>query len=134
MSIRFSKIELEKMKVGIIGLGFVGLPLLLEMNKKFSVFGFDKEIGKINMLKNNISYISDISNVDLKKSKLKNLFEMSKVSKIVECDYIIFVSNTTKNKSPDRLYQIHFSNFSFLKKNQTIILESSVSRCNSRYF
>ena len=68
MSIRFSKIELEKMKVGIIGLGFVGLPLLLEMNKKFSVFGFDKEIGKIKMLKNNISYISDISNVDLKKS------------------------------------------------------------------
>ena len=49
------------MKVGIIGLGFVGLPLLLEMNKKFSVFGFDKEIGKIKMIKNNISYLSDIS-------------------------------------------------------------------------
>ncbi len=117
------------MKVGIIGLGFVGLPLLLEMNKKFSVFGFEKEISKIKMLKNNISYISDISNINLKKSKLKNLFEMNKINKIIKCDYIIFcVPTPLKNKSPDMSYiKNSFSTiFPFLRKNQTIILESSV--------
>ena len=41
----------SKLKVGIIGLGYVGLPLLLLINKKFNVFGFDKDINKVNLLK-----------------------------------------------------------------------------------
>ena len=36
------------MKIGIIGLGYVGLPLLLEFSKKFKVIGFDKNIKRIN--------------------------------------------------------------------------------------
>ena len=36
------------MKIGIIGLGYVGLPLLLAFSKKFEVIGFDKNITRIN--------------------------------------------------------------------------------------
>ena len=45
--------------VGIIGLGYVGLPLLLEINKKFIVYGFDINDDKIKLLKkkNHISLI-----------------------------------------------------------------------------
>ena len=50
----------KKLNVGIIGLGYVGLPLLLLINKKFNVFGFDKDIDRINLLKKGISYNSDI--------------------------------------------------------------------------
>ena len=54
----------KKLKVGIIGLGFVGLPLLRLIRKKIDVYGFDENHSKIKN-KKNISYISDITNDDL---------------------------------------------------------------------
>ena len=41
----------KKINIGIIGLGYVGLPLLLLINKKFNVFGFDKDKSKVSSLK-----------------------------------------------------------------------------------
>ena len=34
-------VNIEKMKITVIGLGYVGLPLLVEFGKKFNVIGFD---------------------------------------------------------------------------------------------
>ena len=48
----------DKKIIGVIGLGYVGLPLLLLMNKKFKVYGFDIDKKKIDLLKKNQSYIS----------------------------------------------------------------------------
>ena len=46
----------KKLKVGIIGLGFVGLPLLrLIRKKKIDVYGFDENHSKIKKIKKNIS-------------------------------------------------------------------------------
>ena len=45
---------LKKFKIGVIGLGYVGQPLLIELSNYFSVIGFDlnnKKIDKINRLK-----------------------------------------------------------------------------------
>ena len=39
--------------IGVIGLGYVGLPLLLLINKKFKVLGFDINKQKVEMIKNN---------------------------------------------------------------------------------
>ena len=44
-----------KKKIAIIGLGYVGLPLLLLINKKFDILGFDKDKNKIKLLNKNIS-------------------------------------------------------------------------------
>ena len=41
----------QKKIIGIVGLGYVGLPLLLLINKKFKVFGFDNSKAKIEMIK-----------------------------------------------------------------------------------
>ena len=59
-----------KKKIGIIGLGFVGLPLLVLLNKlKYDVYGFDISQEKIEFLKKNISYNSDVTSKELKQIK-----------------------------------------------------------------
>ena len=119
----------RKIKIGIIGLGYVGLPLILLVNKKYEVFGFDLDEEKINLLKKNSSYISDVSNKELKKINKNNIFSMKEVNNISKCDYIIFCLPTPlKKNTPDMSYIILAFNkvFKYLRKNQTIILESSV--------
>ena len=64
-------IKKNKKIIGVIGLGYVGLPLLLLINKKFKVYGFDID-KKIEQLKKNQSYISDISNREIILIKNKN--------------------------------------------------------------
>ena len=95
----------KKIKVGIIGLGYVGLPLLLLMKKKFVTYGFDLSEEKIRLLKNNLSYISDISNKELKKINKKNIFSMTELESISHCNYIIFCLPTPlKRNNPDMSY------------------------------
>ena len=48
------KIQNKQATIGVIGLGYVGLPLVIEfLKKKFSVIGFDNDVNKINKLKKN---------------------------------------------------------------------------------
>ncbi len=119
----------SKLKVGIIGLGYVGLPLLLLINKKFNVFGFDKDVNKVNLLKKKKSYISDVKNSELKKISSDIFYSTSDYNKISLCDYIIICLPTPLKKNcPDMSYiENCFSEiYKYLKKHQTIILESSV--------
>jgi UDP-N-acetyl-D-glucosamine dehydrogenase len=119
----------KKINVGVIGLGYVGLPLLLLINKKFNVFGFDKDNHKINMLKKKLSYISDVKNNELKKLDPNIFCYGSEYHKLSLCDYVIICLPTPLKKNiPDMSYiENCFSEiYSNLKKNQTIILESSV--------
>jgi len=67
------KIKLKKAKIGIIGLGYVGLPLACVFaKKKFDVTGFDIDKNKIAYLKKSRSYIKHIKNAEL--LKIKNYF------------------------------------------------------------
>lgn len=119
----------KKINVGVIGLGYVGLPLLLLINKKFNVFGFDKDNHKINMLKKKLSYISDVKNNELKKLDPNIFCYSSEYHKLSLCDYVIICLPTPLKKNlPDMSYiENCFSEiYNNLKKNQTIILESSV--------
>src|SRR5690606_30977559 len=49
----FNEIENGQKSIAVIGLGYVGLPLALELSKKFKVFGFDINPKRVEMLKNN---------------------------------------------------------------------------------
>jgi UDP-N-acetyl-D-glucosamine dehydrogenase len=123
------KIDQNKI-IGIIGLGYVGLPLLMLINKKFKVFGFDNDKTKIKMIKENKSYNSDIPNKEFKSIKKDNIYLMEKsLEKISKCNYLILCLPTPlKNDRPDMSYlqQVFKKIYPFLVKNQTIILESSV--------
>ena len=62
-SLVIKNLKRKKISVGVVGLGYVGLPLLkLISDKKVKAFGFDLDKRKINSLKKNVSYISDLKN------------------------------------------------------------------------
>ena len=63
------KIKLKKFSVGIIGLGYVGLPLAIKyINKGIKVFGIDQDKTKIEKHKNGNSYIDSIKTNYFKKN------------------------------------------------------------------
>ncbi len=58
----------KKLKIAVVGLGYVGLPLAVEFAKKgFSVLGIDLDKDRINQLKGKLSYITDVPSSDIKK-------------------------------------------------------------------
>ena len=60
------KLKTKKAIIGVIGLGYVGLPLaILFAKKKFKVFGFDIDKNKIRKIKQKKSYIGKISSKDI---------------------------------------------------------------------
>ena len=64
------KIKHKKAVVGIIGLGYVGLPLALECCKKgFKTIGFDIDKNKIEKINLGISHIKQVKNINLPKKK-----------------------------------------------------------------
>lgn len=54
------KIKAKKAKIGVVGLGYVGLPLALEfVQSGYCVTGIDKNEGRVNSLKKGVSYLID---------------------------------------------------------------------------
>ena len=122
-------IKSKKATVGIIGLGYVGLPLSILFSKKnFKVFGFDIDKNKIKSLIKGNSYIERIStkeiNQFLKKGKCFDKFE-----KIAECDVIVIcVPTPLKNKNiPDLSFVRKTLNSikNKLRPGQLLVLEST---------
>lgn len=125
------KIKSKKAKIGIIGLGYVGLPLALLFAKKgFKVVGIDIDRGRIHRLKEGTSYITDISDVELKSAlgtrRLEATGDFSAVKKL---DAVIICVPTPldKRRRPD---MSHIKNASLkvkehIKRGQIIILEST---------
>tara|TARA_E500000178_G_C16995631_1_gene743029 strand:- start:422 stop:1720 length:1299 start_codon:yes stop_codon:yes gene_type:complete len=124
------KISDKKASIGIIGLGYVGLPLAYEFSiAGFRVIGFDKDISKLNKINKCESYIERISNSNLKQLK-KYDFKTSKNYKdIMKIDIIILCLPTplNKNKTPNMKYiNESLNNIDrYIVKNQIIALEST---------
>ena len=133
-----NKIRDKTAKIGIVGLGYVGLPLALQFaKKKFKVVGFDIDINKISLLKKEKSYIKHISNTLIKKYKNKIEFEKN-FQKIISTDVIILCLPTpiTDKHKPDLSYiKKTLENLkNFLSEGQIIILESSTYPGSTRHF
>lgn len=88
-------------KIGIIGMGYVGLPLAVEFSKKMAVIGFDTNEKRINELKTGNDSNLEVPERDL--VSLKNLFLTSNSKDIGTCDiYIITVPTPIDGlKNPD---------------------------------
>ena len=66
MSKLINLIDKTQAKIGIIGLGYVGLPLTISfVSKAFKVIGFDIDQEKVNKLNNKKSYIKHINNKEI---------------------------------------------------------------------
>ena len=104
--------------------------LHLLSQKKIDCYGFDIDKSKIRDIKKNTSYISDLKNTNLKIINKNKIFSMNEIQNINKVDYIIFCLPTplNKHKAPDMsLIKNAFNRVKkYLKKKQTIILESTV--------
>lgn len=129
-SILLNKIINKQVKIGIVGLGYVGLPLFLNFYKSnFFVVGFDKNKKYLNDLKKNKNIISNLDTSILKKKNSKYLITNT-ISDLKKCDVIIICLPTPiyKNNTPDlRIINNFFFNLKkVLKKNQLLVIESTI--------
>lgn len=89
----------KRAKIGIIGLGYVGLPLALRFAEVgFPVLGIDVDKEKIAMIKKGISYISDIP---LETSNLRSINASTDASLLIEADAAIICVPTPLSKTRD---------------------------------
>jgi UDP-N-acetyl-D-glucosamine dehydrogenase len=121
----------KKARVGVIGLGYVGLPLLTEFAAKgFTGIGFEVDERKANQIKAGQSYIGDVPS-----SRLKELVNTGRLSAttdfnhLAECDAIIICVPTPlrKTKEPDVSYILAAAEQiqQRLRRGQLVILEST---------
>ena len=99
------KIKHKKIIVGIVGLGYVGLPLALACCKNgFKTIGFDIDKDKIEKINLGISYIKQIKNINIPSKK--KIHATDNFSVIKNCDLIILCVPTplSKNLNPDLSY------------------------------
>lgn len=125
------KINKNEATIGVVGLGYVGLPLLMEfVEQNFKTIGFDIDDNKVTMLNAGESYIKHIDGKRVKKVRDTGIFEAtSDFGRIKEADCILICVPTPLNKyrEPDLSYIESTSRV--LSKNirtgQFIVLESS---------
>jgi UDP-N-acetyl-D-glucosamine dehydrogenase len=120
------KIRNKSAIIGIVGLGYVGLPLAIAFSKKFKVIGYDKSTTKTKSLKSEKSFIEDIKDEDI---NLKKLYPSNDYHDLKKCDVIIIAVPTPlrADKSPDLSFiqQVGYEIGEILKKGQFIILKST---------
>jgi UDP-N-acetyl-D-galactosamine dehydrogenase len=118
-----------KLKVGVLGLGYVGLPLAVELSKIKKVVGYDINSKRIIDLNKNIDHNKEISRTKLKKSK-KNLLLTSDVNDLVSCNFYIVTVPTPVNqrKEPDLSLLKSATKVvaHTLKKSDIVVFESTV--------
>lgn len=125
------KIENKSAVIGIIGLGYVGLPLALEFAKKnFQTIGFDIDERKIPILMNGKSYIKHISEEKIAKAvKSKTFTATNDFSQLTKCDAIIICVPTPldHHREPDLTFIENSSKIiaEYIRAGQFISLESS---------
>ncbi|MFC1667044.1 nucleotide sugar dehydrogenase [Candidatus Omnitrophota bacterium] len=126
-----TKITDKTAHIGIIGLGYVGLPLAVEFGKAgFNVTGFDNDDKKISCLKKGESYILDIPSEDIKDIlSSKRLNATTDKSFLNKMDVIIICVPTPlrKTKEPDISFILSAAEDTKanLRKRQLIVLEST---------
>ncbi len=125
------KIAKKGAKIGVIGLGYVGLPLAVEFAKSgFACMGFDIDREKVSKLNDGISYIPDIETADVQKLSKKNLLSATNDFSNLKDQDVIFIcvpTPFTKAKAPDISYIISASESikANIRKGQLIILQST---------
>ena len=125
------KINNKKAKVGVVGLGYVGLPLAVEKaNAGYETIGFDIQNSKVNMVNNGENYIGDVVDDELK--------ELVQVGKLKATDDFTFIRDVDTvcicvptpldlYKQPDLSYVINSTKevSKYLKRGMLVILEST---------
>lgn len=126
-----NKISKKEARIGIVGLGYVGLPLVKTfLNKGFGVLGFDIDEKKVEMLNQAKSYIKHFTAEELKIFLEKKKFQATTdFGLLARADVIIICVPTPldSHKNPDLSYVLTTTEviFKHLRKGQLVVLEST---------
>ncbi|MBS1850872.1 MAG: nucleotide sugar dehydrogenase [Acidobacteria bacterium] len=125
-----SKIEKREARIAVIGLGYVGLPLvLLFSEQKFRVTGFDIDERKVSTLNSGGSYIYRIEPSDIKGAQKHGFEATSDYTRLTEMDVVIICVPTPLNEyhEPDLSYITNTGHAMapHIRAGQLIILEST---------
>jgi UDP-N-acetyl-D-glucosamine dehydrogenase len=117
------------MKVGVVGLGYVGLPLAVAFAEEgLEVVGLDADPRKIDALKEGRSYIEDIPSERLA-PLAEQLTATSRYADLSSCDAVIICVPTplTNSREPDLSYMVDAATSlgAVMQKGQLIVLEST---------
>lgn len=126
-----NKIKNKEIVVGVVGLGYVGLPLAVEKAKAgYKTIGFDVQIQKVEMVNKGHNYIGDIVDSDLKQLVENGMLSAtSDFSCIKDVDFIAICVPTPLDayQQPDISYVKNstISISKYLKKGTIVVLEST---------
>ena len=125
------KIDEKSIRVGVVGLGYVGLPLAVEKAKAgFKTVGFDVNQERVSMVNEGHNYIGDVVDADLKRLvETDMLCATSDFSEICDTDFIAVCVPTPldAHQQPDISYVRDSARqiAQYLKKNTMVVLEST---------
>ncbi|MEK9613762.1 MAG: nucleotide sugar dehydrogenase [Flavobacteriaceae bacterium] len=116
--------------IGVIGLGYVGLPLSIAFSKKYKTFGFDTNSKRVEQLNNGIDTTNEADIGNLTKQLNQGLEIVSTIESIKDCNVFIVTVPTpiTSFKTPDLSFLESASSSlgKILKKGDIVIYESTV--------
>ena len=120
-----------KIKIAVIGLGYVGLPLAVEFSKKYLTVGYDLKKSRINQLNDGFDSTLEISKKELINAiKKRNFLVTNDERDFLDCNIFIVTVPTPvdKNNKPDLGFLISASRLvgKALKKDDIVIFESTV--------
>ena len=121
----------KRARVGVIGLGYVGLPLIIEFALKgFPTIGFEVDTRKVETLNQGASHIVDVPSENVQKTIADEKFTATTdFSLLKECDVIIICVPTPlrKTKDPDMSYILAAGEQikKYARRGQLVILEST---------
>ena len=126
----FSLLNNRAANIGVVGMGYVGLPLALRCAEVFDrVIGFDIMEDRVQAINNGNSYIEHISGESLAQALNQGLEATSNFSNIAECDAIILCVPTPLNqyREPDLSFILNTMKqiLPYLRAGQLISLEST---------
>ena len=125
------KIKTKKAKIGVIGLGYVGLPLALEFVRSgYCVTGIDKNKERVESLNKGTSYVIDVKSEDIAQFIEKGLLCVTddvSVLSTLDAMSICVPTPLTKTKDPDMSYIINVGQEvkNYMHKDQLFVLEST---------
>lgn len=130
MKLLMSRLNNKESIIGIIGLGYVGLPLMLRFTEVgYKVLGFDIDADKVVKLNQGESYIEHIPDELLKKANASGFVATMDFSRATECDALILCVPTPLNKhrEPDLSFVLETTEsiVPYLRAGQVIALEST---------
>ena len=124
------------LKVCVLGLGYVGLPVALNISRKFKTIGFDISLKRIKELKNKFDHNKEFKKSDFIKKKNKIFLQKTGSSRSKYLYYLCSYSNKKRLSPRFILYKKKYFNYKQIYQSRRCynIRVYSLSRCNRKIY